>query len=81
MDLRQALRDWQDLDVAGFHLARSLGIVDSNVDFQLRFKHIMWTDNPLGNCLVRVLREFVAIGILEEDDERVRWNPHFKAPA
>lgn len=77
--MRQALSDWQDLDVAGYHLARSLGIVGVDVDFHLRFKHVMWTDNPLGNCLVRVLRDFVAVGVLEEDDDRVRWNPNFNA--
>lgn len=74
MRLSEQLRDWQDLDVAGHYLAVCLGLVGGNSAFP---KAVMWTDNPLGNGLVQILKELVAAGVLQEDDERVRWNPDF----
>jgi hypothetical protein len=78
MDLRLALQEWTDPDVAAFHVARSLSIIGMDLDFHVKFKHVMWSSNPLGDSLARILRELVAAGVLEEEDERVRWNVGFK---
>ena len=78
MDLRLELQEWTDPDVAAFHVARSLSIIGVDVDFHLQFKHVMWSSNPLGESLARILRELVAAGVLEQEDERVRWNRGFK---
>lgn len=74
--LRVLLSDWQEADVAMFHLATVLGIVEkTNIPFGGK-KHLFWSNNPVGNLLFDQLKQLVEVGILEFDDEdqRFRWN-------
>jgi len=79
--LREELADWTDIDVAGFVLARRLGIIGADVQFQTHAKHVFWSEHPVGRALYRILDELVEAGVLEKRDEpdfQYRWNPAFK---
>jgi hypothetical protein len=79
--LKEALQDWTDIDIAGYHLAQCLGLMAPNVNFQVRAKHVFWSDNLVGNMLGHILEELVQEGILEKRDEpdyQYRWNPAFR---
>jgi hypothetical protein len=79
VNLREALADWTERDVAEFHLARLLGIIRLDVAFSTDAKHLFWSDNAIGNSLELVLQSLTELGALEVDEERiqVRWNASF----
>jgi hypothetical protein len=63
--LRDELRDWTDVDIAGVLPPA---------------KHVFWSNHPVGTMLYEVLGKLVAVGVLEqryEPDIRYRWNPAF----
>jgi hypothetical protein len=77
--LKESLRNWTDIDMAEFHLACALGLMDESTCFGTRAKHVFWSSNDLGNFLHTMLMNLRTLGILEEDDcSRVRWNQAFK---
>lgn len=69
MSLKNNLREWTDWDSAAYILAKSLGILDEDVDFSTQAKHIFWSDNPTGTILHKMLNELVEYGFLEKRDE------------
>jgi hypothetical protein len=77
--LKEDLKDWQDIDAAGFILACDIGLMKKG-DFQVKAKHVFWSNNAIGNVLYDILDKLVEIGVLENDTEelRYRWNPLFK---
>ena len=79
--LKESLVEWTDIDWAGFQLAICLGLMppDDNL-FRTKAKHVFWTNNPVGDALYQMMRELAGVGILEYDEEemRYRWNPVFK---
>jgi hypothetical protein len=80
INLRDALIDWTDMDIAGYLLGLCLGLYKEEVLFSTQLKHVFWTDNSIGNMLTRMLMELAAAGVLEHDEEetRVRWRRTFK---
>ena len=78
--LRDKLTEWTDWDGAAFLLAQNIGLIPPDVRFNLKAKHVFWSDNPIGNALHNMLRELVAAGVLEnrnEPDGQYRWNTAF----
>jgi hypothetical protein len=79
--LKENLAEWTDLDWAAFQLAACLGLMlpDPNL-FRTKAKHVFWTNNPVGEALYRMLCELAEVGILEHDEEEMRysWNKEFK---
>ena len=81
MTLKQYLLDWVEWDVAAFHLARVLGLMGSEIQFHGEAKHVFWSANPTGKMLNDMLKQLVAMGILEyrdEPEDEYRWNPNFR---
>lgn len=77
-DLRSALSEWADFDLAEFALARCLGIIDPVVSWSPSYKYLFWSNNPVGNGLADILDRLVAMGALEtNDDQQYRWNQSF----
>ena len=78
-NLRDALAEWTERDVAEFHLARLLGIIGPDVSFATDTKHLFWSDNAIGDSLDLILSSLTQLGALEIDEERVqvRWNATF----
>ena len=74
--LREALRDWTDIDVAAHSLACCVGVFPFGAIDPFP-KWVYWSKNPLGEALVRTLDEYVALGVLEKRDEpdlQYRWS-------
>ena len=80
MNLRTALATWTDQDIAAYQLGIVLGLIDPKYSFSTDTKWVFWTDNPVGNALGEMLDAMVTAGILEKEEEdlRYRWNPVFK---
>ncbi len=81
MTLKQYLTDWVEWDVAAFHLASVLGLMGSEIQFHAEAKHVFWSANPTGTMLNDMLKQLVAMGILEyrdEPEDEYRWNPNFR---
>ena len=80
--LREALPDWHDWDGAAYHLAVCLGLMNDEPGlFETRAKHVLWSNNPIGNMLYGMLDQLVAAGVLEsrdEPDKQFRWNAAFR---
>ncbi len=79
--LKQALKDWTDIDVAQFYLAVSLGIMGYDVSFPSEAKSVFWTNNPVGNATYAILEALTTANVLQKRDEpdfQYRWNPDFK---
>ena len=78
MTLKEKLSDWQDLDLAAYDLAISMGIMTPEDSFATKVKWVFWSNNPLGNALYGFLVDLVKIGVLEKnDDDQVRWNQNY----
>jgi hypothetical protein len=72
--LREALAEWEDWDVAGFHLGICLGLWENTPEAWLANKHRFWTNNGLGTQIVEFLYDWTTLGILERNgDEQYRW--------
>ena len=76
--LRDALKDWQDDDVAMLHLAHAIGIVE-DVAAVHNAKAVFWSKNSLGEFLYRLLQELKNEGLIESDEaeSRYRWKQDF----
>lgn len=86
VDLRERLVDWQDADVAAYHLGAVLNLfpptetADPLAHYR-EIKHVFWANNPLGYALEMFLRALVGAGVLETptgDDafDRYRWRAY-----
>lgn len=71
-NLKTLLADWQDGDVAAYYLALTIGIFDDPDPWGGK-KHILWTNNPLGNALYDMLVELANADVLEFDGDLVRY--------
>lgn len=81
MNLRDALLEWTDCDVAAHELALALGLMDESVEFATDAKHVYWSANPVGEALHEALEAFAKAGFLEYRDEpdiQFRWRPNFR---
>lgn len=79
--LKENLEDWMDIDIASHYLAVSLGLVRDHFKMD-EFKSIYWSDNDLGNGLVKVLDSLVESGFLlkrDEPDYQYKWSGIFDA--
>ena len=76
--LREALKEWQDPDVAAYRVARCLGLIGPDVSFAAS-KPTVFTANPVSDLLYQTLQHLVRIGALEQtgDEPRYRWNQSF----
>lgn len=83
--LRRGMAEWTETDIATFQLAVALGIAPDLEDESKAMdafrdkKWIFWSANPLGDGLYRILETLVECGVLEKQEEqlRFRWNPAF----
>ena len=80
--LRHSLAEWTDADVASYYVAVALGVAPdpgSKWDFWGGKKWMFWSANRLGEGLYRVLEMLVEAGVLEKDEDEMkfRWNPKF----
>ncbi len=81
LTLKEILHGWTDDDVAAFGLARTIGLMGPDVDFQSTAKHVFWSNNQVGISLSKILEELVVAGVLEQRDEpnhKYKWNQTFK---
>jgi hypothetical protein len=76
--LRDALREWTDIDEAAGALALALGMFDASTPPR-HTKHVFWASNPLGDALQDMLDVLLRIGALERnpDEPQYRWNQGF----
>ena len=80
LDIRKLFADWVEPEDAHYYLACLLGIMghDESQEAWMRVNSVFYTNNPVGNCLFDMLRQAVAGGMLEtNDDEQFRWNKSF----
>lgn len=77
--LRANLADWTDFDFAAYHGATALGVAPKSEHAWGGKKWMFWSDNPMGRGLYEVLEMLTKCGVLEYDEEEVRyrWNPAF----
>src|SRR5262245_20847240 len=83
--LKDALTTWEDFDVATYKLACALGIFppdQGGYDGLRTHKWFFWSANPLGETLGRFLDELAKHGVLEYDENEMkfRWNENFSLP-
>ena len=78
--LKEELAEWTDFDAAGLYLGRCLGIFASDITNIRQVKHVFWSAHPIGESIISFLRELVKAGVLEYDEEnlRFRWNQEFQ---
>jgi hypothetical protein len=78
--LKEELAEWTDFDLAGLYAARCLGIFASDITTIRQVKHVFWSAHPVGESIVRLLNELVKAGVLEYDEEdlRFRWNQAYR---
>ena len=81
--LKVALKEWSDSHYAQMEIAKCLGLMDANTNYQTSAKHVFWSNNPIGTMLHEWLQRLVQLGILERRDSEdfdgeYRWNPDFK---
>ncbi|MBI3651604.1 MAG: hypothetical protein HY231_11360 [Acidobacteria bacterium] len=72
--------NWTDGDVAAFLLARSIGLMKSDIPFATNTKHIFWANHSVGSFLFQMLDEMVKLEILEKRDDpdiQYRWNQSY----
>ena len=86
--LAEQLSDWTDIDVAAWHLAVSLGLMQPPQPDAPAFafggrKDLFWTSNPLGDLMFRLLGDLQTLGAVEvhpKDDHLLRWNSVYQSP-
>jgi hypothetical protein len=73
-NLRDRLHNWADFDGAEFEIGKALGVFSDDTKFS-DVKGVLWSNNPVGNCLGKILNGLLEIGFLEENDEGMfRYN-------
>jgi hypothetical protein len=80
--LKRSLADWTDADMAAYYVAIALGVAPDpggEWDFWGGKKWMFWSANPLGEGLGRILDMLAENGVLEKDEDgmKFRWNPKF----
>jgi len=80
--LRRSLAEWTDVDVASYYVAVALGVAPdpgSEWDSWGGKKWMFWSANPIGDGLYRVLEMLTESGVLEKDEDQMkyRWNPKY----
>ena len=79
--LKEALKDWTDIDGCAHELARVLGLVEADSEMSCH-KALYWSDSPTSKMLFATLESMRAIGVLEyregDTDYQYRWNPDYK---
>jgi hypothetical protein len=78
MNLAKELKDWEDIDVATYLVGQALGVFPDPaqpLDFQVKYKATVSSDNVVGNFLYDTIKKLVELGILQKDDDewRVKW--------
>lgn len=76
ISLKNEFTNWIDIDEAQYSLAKHLGLIESDSSF-IETKHIYWSDNEVGNKLLRILDFFVEQGLMQkryEPDLQYSWN-------
>jgi len=76
MTLKEALKDWTDVDVAQYELAKVLGVISEDDNFQTDTKHLWWSDTPIGSMMFDLLGALEDEGLVEcraEPDLQYRW--------
>lgn len=75
-ELEQILVDWTDVDYAAFQIGVALGLWPSDQKTWQENKHVVWSNNCLGNALQATLQHLVGRDILERrdtPDQQYRW--------
>jgi hypothetical protein len=70
------LAEWTDADVASYYVAVALGVVPdpgSEWDFWGGKKWMFWSTNPLGDGLHPVLETLAENGVLEKDEDEMKF--------
>src|SRR4051812_6768695 len=77
--LKEALRDWEDPDVALYMVGRCLGLIEHGVSFAAS-KPLVNTSNSVSLVIGETLDAMVRLGAVEYDENemRYRWNSTFK---
>jgi hypothetical protein len=71
--LQEDLKDWTDIDVAMFLVAKNLGLIGDKTF--LETKWVYCTKNHFSDALWRIIEELEKANILEKNDEECyRWN-------
>lgn len=81
--LKEYLKEWTDLETAGYDLGYCLGLLTEDMDYR-DAKFLFWSSNPVGDTLIGFLDELVKLGVLEfkdEDDHLYKWNEKFEITA
>ena len=77
MNIPEELKNWTDIDWAAYKVGQSIGLFPDPaepLDFQVKYKHVFWSRNRLGDALYNLIQELVLERILERNDyHRVRW--------
>ena len=82
--LKEMLAEWTDWDGAMYEMGACMGLWEPwpvGGAWPRHIKHVMWSNNPIGNMLMDQLDLLVAQGVLEkreEPDLQFRWNSAFK---
>lgn len=66
-------KEWVDFDQALFGIGRELGIFAQEYQYIPNIKSVLWTKNPVNDCLTRIAGELVQIGYLEYDHDSLRY--------
>ncbi len=74
------MNEWVDFDVALFLIGRALGVFANEYHEIPNIKPLLWSQNPVNNCLYNIANELVRIGYLEydEDASKYRRNRNFQ---
>jgi hypothetical protein len=74
LPLKERLADWEDVDVAGYFLGKSLGVISKETPWG-GAKGLFWGGTPTGLTLIETLKFLADIGILEQRDgyAEYRW--------
>lgn len=83
MNLPEELKNWKDIDVASYIIGQSIGLFPDPaepLDFQVKYKHVFWSRNRLGDALYMFIGELVLLGIMERNENnQVRWVKHYES--
>jgi hypothetical protein len=77
--LKEALAEWQDIDVTAYYVGQCLGLIERNVSFAAS-KPLVLTSNSVSHVIYDILDALVKLAAVEYDPEemRYRWSSTFK---
>jgi hypothetical protein len=67
------LNEWRDFDGTLLVLGKSIGIFGDKVDSIMDVKPILWSNNPVGNCLYDILNKLIILGYILHDKEEDKF--------